>query len=107
VSLNSFTAFIVRHARTAARREAFVEDLLAAVVVYPLTNDIARLAGKVDAEHGEADGIAAAGGAGGGCAGSGIPLCGWLRARAVGPVAGGRGQHVRRAVSGAHAGDGV
>lgn len=34
-----------------ARREAFVEDLLAAVVVYPLTTDIARLAGKLDAEQ--------------------------------------------------------
>jgi predicted nucleic acid-binding protein len=34
-----------------ARREAFVEDLLAAVIVYPLTTDIARLAGKLDAER--------------------------------------------------------
>ena len=34
-----------------ARREAFVEDLLAAVVVYPLTTDIAKLAGKLDAEQ--------------------------------------------------------
>ena len=34
-----------------ARREAFVEDLLAAVVVYPLTTDIARLAGRLDAEQ--------------------------------------------------------
>lgn len=34
-----------------ARREAFVEDLLAAVVVYPFTTDIARLAGKLDAEQ--------------------------------------------------------
>jgi predicted nucleic acid-binding protein len=34
-----------------ARREAFVEDLLAAVAVYPLTTDIARLAGKLDAEQ--------------------------------------------------------
>ena len=34
-----------------ARREAFVEDLLAAIVVYPLTTDIARLAGKLDAEQ--------------------------------------------------------
>lgn len=34
-----------------ARREAFVEDLLAAVVVYPLTTEIARLAGKLDAEQ--------------------------------------------------------
>jgi predicted nucleic acid-binding protein len=34
-----------------ARREAFVEDLLAAVVVYPLTTDIARMAGKLDAEQ--------------------------------------------------------
>lgn len=33
-----------------ARREAFVEELLATVVVYPLTTDIARLAGKLDAE---------------------------------------------------------
>src|SRR5690606_2579233 len=34
-----------------ARREAFVEDLLATVVVYPLTTDIARLAGRLDAEQ--------------------------------------------------------
>ena len=34
-----------------ARREAFVEDLLAAVAVYPLTTGIARLAGKLDAEQ--------------------------------------------------------
>ena len=34
-----------------ARREAFVEDLLAAVAVYPLTSGIARLAGKLDAEQ--------------------------------------------------------
>jgi tRNA(fMet)-specific endonuclease VapC len=34
-----------------ARREAFVEELLAAVAVYPLTTDIARLAGKLDAEQ--------------------------------------------------------
>lgn len=33
------------------RREAFVEDLLAAVTVYPLTTAIARLAGKLDAEQ--------------------------------------------------------
>jgi predicted nucleic acid-binding protein len=29
-----------------ARREAFVEELLAAVAIYPLTTDIAKLAGK-------------------------------------------------------------
>jgi predicted nucleic acid-binding protein len=34
-----------------ARREAFVEDLLAAVTVYPLTTDVAKLAGKLDAEQ--------------------------------------------------------
>lgn len=34
-----------------ARREAFVEELLAAVTVYPLTTDVARLAGKLDAEQ--------------------------------------------------------
>jgi len=34
-----------------ARREAFVDDLLATVVVYPLTTDIARLAGRLDAEQ--------------------------------------------------------
>jgi predicted nucleic acid-binding protein len=34
-----------------ARREAFVEELLSAVVVYPLTTDVARLAGKLDAEQ--------------------------------------------------------
>ena len=39
-----------------ARREAFVEDLLAAVTVYPLTTDIARLAGKLDAEQ-QRDGV--------------------------------------------------
>ncbi len=34
-----------------ARREAFVEELLAAVAVYPLTTDVARLAGRLDAEQ--------------------------------------------------------
>jgi tRNA(fMet)-specific endonuclease VapC len=34
-----------------ARREAFVEDLLSAVAVYPLTTDVARVAGKLDAEQ--------------------------------------------------------
>ena len=34
-----------------ARREAFVEELLAAVAIYPLTTDIAKLAGKLDAEQ--------------------------------------------------------
>ena len=34
-----------------ARREGFVEELLSAVVVYPLTTDVARLAGKLDAEQ--------------------------------------------------------
>jgi predicted nucleic acid-binding protein len=33
-----------------------VEDLLAAVTVYPLTTDIARLAGKLDAEQ-QRDGV--------------------------------------------------
>jgi len=30
-----------------ARREAFIEELLSTVAVYPLTTDIARLAGKL------------------------------------------------------------
>ena len=34
-----------------ARRESFVDELLAAVAVYPLTTDAARLAGKLDAEQ--------------------------------------------------------
>jgi tRNA(fMet)-specific endonuclease VapC len=34
-----------------ARREAFVEELLSIVAIYPLTTDIARLAGKLDAEQ--------------------------------------------------------
>ena len=34
-----------------ARREAFVEELLSAVAIYPLTTDVARLAGKLDAEQ--------------------------------------------------------
>lgn len=34
-----------------ARREGFVEELLAAVAVYPLSVDVARLAGKLDAEQ--------------------------------------------------------
>ena len=34
-----------------ARREAFVQELLAAVPVYPLTQSIAFLAGRVDAEQ--------------------------------------------------------
>ena len=33
------------------RREAFVEALLATVVIYPLTTDIAKFAGNVDAEQ--------------------------------------------------------
>src|SRR5207249_3497945 len=33
------------------RREAFVEELLAVVTVYPLTTEAARLAGKLDAEQ--------------------------------------------------------
>jgi len=33
------------------RREAFVEELLAAVAIYPVTTDVARLAGKLDAEQ--------------------------------------------------------
>jgi predicted nucleic acid-binding protein len=33
------------------RREAFVEELLSTVAIYPLTTDIARLAGKLDAEQ--------------------------------------------------------
>jgi predicted nucleic acid-binding protein len=31
-----------------ARREAFVEELLSTVAIYPFTTDIARLAGKLD-----------------------------------------------------------
>ena len=34
-----------------ARREAFVEELLSAVAINPLTTDIARPAGKLDAEQ--------------------------------------------------------
>ena len=34
-----------------ARREAFVEELLSAVAIYPLTTDVARLAGMLDAEQ--------------------------------------------------------
>jgi tRNA(fMet)-specific endonuclease VapC len=34
-----------------ARREAFVEELLATVAIYPLTTEVARLAGKLDAEQ--------------------------------------------------------
>ena len=34
-----------------ARREAFVEELLSTVAIYPLTTDIARLVGKLDAEQ--------------------------------------------------------
>ena len=34
-----------------ARREAFVEDLLSAVAIYPLTTEVAKLAGKLDAEQ--------------------------------------------------------
>jgi len=33
------------------RREAFVDELLSAVAIYPLTTDIARLAGRLDAEQ--------------------------------------------------------
>jgi predicted nucleic acid-binding protein len=43
--------FRANTAERRARREAFVEDLLATVVVYPLTTDIAKLAGKLDAEQ--------------------------------------------------------
>jgi tRNA(fMet)-specific endonuclease VapC len=34
-----------------ARREAFVEELLATIAIYPLTTEVARLAGKLDAEQ--------------------------------------------------------
>jgi tRNA(fMet)-specific endonuclease VapC len=34
-----------------SRRESFVEELLAAVAVYPLSIDVARLVGKLDAEQ--------------------------------------------------------
>jgi tRNA(fMet)-specific endonuclease VapC len=34
-----------------ARREAFVEEFLGTVAIYPLTTDVARLAGKLDAEQ--------------------------------------------------------
>jgi predicted nucleic acid-binding protein len=34
-----------------ARREAFVEELLSTVAIYPLTTDVARLAGKLDAQQ--------------------------------------------------------
>ena len=33
-----------------ARREAFLEELLATVAVYPLSSDVARLAGRLDAD---------------------------------------------------------
>ena len=52
VSSNSSTE--IHRADTAerrARREAFVEELLSTVAIYPLTTDIARLAGKLDAEQ--------------------------------------------------------
>ena len=39
------------NAERRARREAFVEELLSSVAIYPLTTDIARLAGKLDAEQ--------------------------------------------------------
>jgi predicted nucleic acid-binding protein len=34
-----------------ARREAFVEELLSTVAIYPLTTEIAKLAGTLDAEQ--------------------------------------------------------
>jgi len=34
-----------------ARREAFVEEFLGTVAIYPLTTEVARLAGKLDAEQ--------------------------------------------------------
>ena len=34
-----------------ARREAFVEELLSTVAIYPLSTDVARLAGQLDAEQ--------------------------------------------------------
>jgi predicted nucleic acid-binding protein len=34
-----------------ARREAFLEELFASVAVYPLSSDVARLAGRLDAEQ--------------------------------------------------------
>ena len=34
-----------------ARREAFVEELFSTVTTYPLTTDVARIAGKLDAEQ--------------------------------------------------------
>ena len=38
-----------RNPRQAARRRHFVDDLLSAVPVYPITTEIARRAGKIDA----------------------------------------------------------
>lgn len=38
-------------AQRQARRQSFVDDLLSAVMVYPLTAEAAKLAGKVDAEQ--------------------------------------------------------
>ena len=38
-------------AETRARRESFLEELLAALTVYPFTTEAARLAGKLDAEQ--------------------------------------------------------
>ena len=34
-----------------ARREAFVEELLSVVAIYPLTTEVAKLAGKLEAEQ--------------------------------------------------------
>jgi hypothetical protein len=37
-----------------ARREAFVEELLSTIAIYPLTTDIARLAGWMPSNRGAA-----------------------------------------------------
>jgi predicted nucleic acid-binding protein len=52
VSSNSSTeSTVLIPPQRRARREAFVEELLSTVAIYPLTTDIARLAGKLDAEQ--------------------------------------------------------
>lgn len=52
VSLNSFMAFTEpKMPNGACAAKAFVEELLAAVVAYPLSIDMARVAGKLDAEQ--------------------------------------------------------
>ena len=56
LSAIGFTELVhgIHRANTAerrARREAFIDDLLSVVTVYPFTADAARLAGEIDAER--------------------------------------------------------